>query len=600
MSEKDQQELFTRRAFILGGAQGLLLSSLVGRMYMLQVLSSEHYQTMSDKNRIHSRLTLPSRGQILDRTGQVLATNHNAYRAVIVRDQVFEVSAILDTIQDALGLSPQERERIERDLKKKPKFVPVTLKENLSWDEVARLELQLPELIGVSIEQGQNRYYPFPHETCHLLGYVSAPNEKELTGDPLLELPGFRIGKNGLEKNYDISLRGKPGVKQVEVNAYRRVVRELSTIESIPGNDLQLSVDLNLQKAVFNRLSQEESAAAIVMDVKTGKILSLVSTPGFDSNLFPNGISQKEWSHLLNHPRHVLNNKALSGQYAPGSTFKMIVALAALEEGVITNTTPVFCSGHVMLGSHKFHCHKKGGHGTVTLESAIAQSCDVYFYHIASLMGIDPIATMAKRFGLGAPTGIDIPGEKAGIVPSKSWSSLVMRRSWQLGQTYNASIGQGYVLATPLQLAVMTARLASRGKAVIPNCCTNTPVPEFEDMEINPKHLDWVLSGMNKVVNEPGGTAFMSRIKTAGQEMAGKTGTTQVRRISEKDRKLGLQNSSNRPWNTREHALFVGYAPLQNPRFATAVIIEHGGSGGKVAAPVGRDILIAAQSLIES
>lgn len=599
MSDQDQQPLFTRRALILGGAQGLLLTGLVGRMYFLQIQSSAHYKTLSDKNRIHSRLIAPSRGQILDRKGNTLATNHNAYRAVVIRDQVENLEDLLKQLQPVLSLSDSEVERILRDVTRKPKFVPVTLRENLTWDEVARLELNLPDITGAQIEQGQNRFYPYPLELCHVLGYVASVSEKELTGDPLLELPGFRIGKNGLEKTYDEELRGQPGVMQVEVNAVRRVVRELSTSESIPGNDLSLTLDLELQKIVAERLAQEESAAAVILDIHTGNVLSLTSSPGFDPNLFANGISKDDWQTLTQNPKHPLINKAITGQYPPGSTFKMIVALAALEEGVIDQHTSVYCPGHVMLGNHKFNCWtwKKGGHGTVSLEAAISRSCDVYFFHVAGLMGIDPIAAMAKRFGMGSKTEIDLPGEKPGLIPSRSWKSLVMGKSWKMGETYNASIGQGYVLSTVLQLAVMTARLASRGKKVIPRFVHSGSPLEFEDMGIAPEHLKWVLSGMEKVVNEPGGTVYASRIATPGQEMAGKTGTSQVCRITERDRKLGLVNRADRPWHMKEHALFVGYAPIHAPRFATAVLIEHGVSGSKAAAPVGRDILTAAQKM---
>jgi penicillin-binding protein 2 len=600
MSSQDKQQLFTRRALILGGVQGVLLTSLVGRLYYLEVSSSEHYRTLSDKNRIHSRLIAPSRGQILDRSGKILATHHNAYRAIVIRDQVTDLPGMLQSIQSMLGLDDQEIARITQELKRKPRFVPVTIKDGLSWDEVTRLELHLPDLTGMSVEQGQNRSYPYGLETCHSVGYVGTVSENDLDGDPLLELPGMRIGKSGIEKAYEAQLRGEPGVKQVELNAVRRIVRELSTTSSIAGKDMRITLDLELQQSVFQRLSMEQGAAAVIMDAKTGELLSYISTPGFDSNLFANGISKKDWEMLLNHPQRPLNDKVLTGQYGPGSTFKMIVALAALEAGIITPDTCMSCTGSITLGSHDFHCHswKYGGHGSVTLENAIAQSCDVYFYQVGKMLGIDPMAAMAKRFGLGSLTGIDIPGEKPGLIPSRKWKSLVLGKSWLLGETYNASIGQGYVLATPLQLAVMTARLAT-SKAVVPRLGMTAEVPVFEDMKLNPEHLKLILSGMSKVVNEPFGSAYASRITDVGFEMGGKTGSTQVQRITKKDREQGLAGSANRPWHTREHALFVGYAPLHDPRFVTAVLVEHGGSGAKAAAPVARDILLMAQQMIK-
>jgi penicillin-binding protein 2 len=600
MSSQDKQNLFTRRALILGSVQGVLLSSLLGRLYYLQVSSSEHYRTLSDKNRIHSRLIAPSRGQILDRSGQILATHHNAYRAVVIRDQVIDLPNVLNTIQSILGLDDQEISRITLELKRKPRFVPVIIKEGLSWDEVTRLELHLPDLTGMSVEQGQNRSYPYGLETCHCVGFVGTVSENDLDGDPLLELPGMRIGKSGIEKAYESELRGEPGVKQVELNAVRRIVRELSTTQSVAGQDMRTTLDLELQQSVYQRLSMEQGAAAVIMDAKKGEVLSYVSTPGFDSNLFANGISKKDWDSLLNHPQRPLNDKVISGQYGPGSTIKMIVALAALEAGVITPETCMSCAGSISLGSHEFHCHswKHGGHGSVNLENAIAQSCDVYFYQVGKLLGIDPISVMARRFGLGEPTGIDIPGEKSGLIPSRKWKSLVMGKSWLLGETYNASIGQGYVLATPLQLAVMTARLVT-GTAVTPHLKWSEHLPIFEDMELNPQHLQLVVSAMAKVVNEPFGSAHASRINVPGFEMGGKTGSTQVQRITKKDREQGLASSANRPWHTREHALFVGYAPIHAPRFVTSVLVEHGGSGARAAAPVAKDILLMAQQMVK-
>lgn len=436
MSSQDKKQLFTRRAIILGSVQGVLLTSLVGRLYYLQVSSSDHYRTLSDKNRIHSRLIAPSRGQILDRSGKILATHHNAYRAIVVRDQVTDLPSMLQSVQAMLGLDDQEIARITEELKRKPRFVPVTIKEGLSWDEVTRLELHLPDLTGMSVEQGQNRSYPYGLETCHSIGFVGTVSENDLDGDPLLELPGMRIGKSGIEKAYEEQLRGEPGVKQVELNAVRRIVRELSSTSSIAGKDMGVTLDLELQQSVFQRLSMELGAAAVIMGAKTGELLSYVSTPGFDPNLFANGISKTDWDMLLNHPQRPLNDKVLTGQYGPGSTFKMIVALAALEAGIITPDTCMSCTGSITLGSHDFHCHswKFGGHGSVMLENAIAQSCDVYFYQVGKLLGIDAMAAMAKRFGLGALTGIDIPGEKPGLIPSRKWKSLVMGKSWMLGK----------------------------------------------------------------------------------------------------------------------------------------------------------------------
>lgn len=597
MIGNDKENLFTRRAFVLGGTQALLLSTIVGRMYYLEILSNQHYKTLADKNRIHSRLMAPLRGQILDRKEQVIATNHNVYRAVIVRDQVDDWQQSLMAVKPLLGLLEEDIASISKEIKSKSKFIPVTLKENISWEEVTKLELHLPDLPGVLIEEGRNRFYPHPFETSHFVGYVATPSEADLDGDPLLELPGFKIGKSGLEKNLEDNLRGIPGIRQVEVNAVRKVVRELETIEGTSGQNVELSIDLDLQKVAYNRLLEHHSGSAIVLDVKTGGVLAYVSVPGFDSNLFVHGVPKKEWKELLDHPYKALINKPIAGQYAPGSPFKMVVALAALEAGVVDQHTAVHCSGHVDLRGHKFHCWRKGGHGSVNMQMAIAGSCDTYFYHLAGLLGIDSIAAMAKRFGFGDITGIEISGEKKGLVPSRSWKQVMLGRSWSLGETYNASIGQGYVLATPLQLAVMTARLAT-GKCVAPTFLKRDP-EDFPSLDINPKFLKLVTDGMSQVVNVPGSTAYASRITQEGMEMAGKTGTAQVRRITEKERALGQTNSASWKWHHRDHAFFVAFAPVHDPRFAAVVFVEHGVSGSKVAAPIARDILLATQQLMK-
>lgn len=595
MSDTDKHLLFSRRAFILGGFQAFLLSTIVGRMYFLEVVSHKHYQKLSDKNRIHLRLIAPMRGQIYDRWGHILATNHNTYRAIMVCDQMKDWRATLQSVQHILQLQAHDLARLQKEVAQKPKFMPIAVKEGLSWAQVTQLELRLPELEGLFVEAGRNRFYPHARETCHFLGYVGAPSQADLDGDPLLQLPGFKVGKNGLEKAYGVKLRGFPGMKQVEVNVHGRIVRELSTADAIPGEDLTLSIDLALQKQACHALATVQSGAAIVMDVETGEVLVYASVPGYDTNIFTRGISIKEWEALRDHPQHVLLNKPIAGQYAPGSTFKMVVALAALEVGIIQPHTSVFCGGHTSLGHHKFHCWKKDGHGPVQLETAIAQSCDVFFYHIASLISIDSIAKMCTEFGLGETTGIDMGGEKRGVIPSRTWKEVMMGKKWHLGETYNASIGQGYVLTTPLQLAVMTARLAS-GRAVVPRL---TPLAEktanFPLLNVNPAHLRTLSSAMNRVVNRVGGTAYGARILTPGQEMAGKTGTTQVRRITLEDRRLGRTDSRTRPWHHRDHAMFVGFAPVSTPKYAVAVVVEHGVSGGRVAAPIARDLLQACQ-----
>jgi len=603
--DSERHKLFSRRALMLGGGKAALLSALLGRMYYLQVVESERYATLADENRINLRLLAPPRGSIIDRYGRSMADNQQNYRVVIIPEQAADVERTLDLLSLIVPLGAGERRRIRREISRKRAFVPITVRENLDWSEVARIEVNTPDLPGVLIDVGQSRHYTYGQETAHVLGYVAGVSEKDITGDPLLELPGFRIGKAGLEKVYDLALRGSGGSSQVEVNAVGRVIRELNRQEGQPGAELRLTLDLELQRFVTERL-KDHSAAVVVMDVHTGEVLSLVSTPAFDPNAFNTGLSQAEWESLVSNPKAPLTNKAIVGQYAPGSTFKMAVALAGLEKGAITPDTKIHCSGSTKLGNAEFHCWKRGGHGTLDMQGALEHSCDVYFYDVARRTGIERIGAMARRLGLGSPLGLDLPGEKAGLVPSNAWKLGAIGSSWQLGETLIAGIGQGYILTTPMQLAVMTARMVNGGRAVTPRLTLDMvseagiqpyPMTEAEPLGISPEHLAQVRRGMERVVNEPTGTAYRSRIEDIRYRMAGKTGTVQVRRISKAERETGVLKNEDLPWKERDHAIFVGYAPFDNPRFAVSVVVEHGGGGSSTAAPIAHDVLAEVQRL---
>ncbi len=601
--DSERHKLFTRRTAMLAGGKAALLSALVGRMYYLQVVESDRYKTLADENRINFRLLAPPRGRIVDRFGVPIADNQQNYRVVLIPEQTGDVEETLFRLGRIIPIRKSEKKHILREISRKRSFVPVTLRENLNWEDVARIEVNTPDLPGVMIDVGQSRYYPFARETAHVLGYVAAVSEGEATGDPLLELPGFRIGKSGIEKVYDLALRGASGSSQVEVNAYGRVIRELERSEGQPGTRLQLTIDSGLQRMASKRLGNE-SGSVVVMDVHSGDVLAMVSTPGFDPNAFNKGLSSEEWNELVSNDKSPLINKSIGGHYAPGSTFKMVVALAALEKGVISTESEVFCAGKTELGNAVFHCWKKGGHGVVDLKAGISQSCDVYFYEIARRTGIERIAAMARRLGLGSRLGLDLPGEKAGLVPSDKWKRATIGAPWQMGETLLAGIGQGYVLATPLQLAVMTARLVNGGVAVTPhltrdivskNGVIRRKEKKSENIGIVPSHLSVIREAMNTVVNVPGGTAYRSRIRQQEFRMGGKTGTAQVRRISKQEREKGVLKNEELPWKERDHALFVGYAPVDAPRYSVAVIVEHGGGGSKVAAPIARDVLEEAQ-----
>jgi len=596
---------FSRRALMLAGGQAVLLGGLAARMYDLQVLERNKYSTLAEDNRISLRLLPPPRGRILDRFGVPLAANEQNYRVVLVAEQARDVERTLDKLAQIIAIPDSERRRILREVRKKRAFVPVKVAENLPWEKVSRVEVNAPDLAGISIEVGQTRAYPLGADVAHVLGYVAAVSEAELKrdDDPLLELPGFRVGKNGLEKQYDEVLRGAAGTSQVEVNAIGRTIRELERTPGQPGHDLVLSLDARLQTFVQARLSTERSASAVVLDTLTGDVLAMGSVPSFDPHAFSFGMTTQEWRELTNDPLHPLTNKAIAGLYNPGSTFKMVVALAALESGIGPGHD-VYCPGYYKLGNARFHCWRRAGHGRLDMIGGIKNSCDVYFYDIARRIGIDRIAAMARRLGLGAEVGIDLPGERGGTIPTKAWKRAKIGEPWQGGETVVSAIGQGFVLTTPLQLAVMTARLAS-GKAVTPRL-TRRLVAEggggevfepadFPPLDLPHRHLDIVRAGMDAVVNERGGTAHGVRIEQESLQMAGKTGTAQVRRITMAERRQGVIKNEDLPWRRRDHALFVAFAPVEAPRYCCSVVVEHGGGGSSTAAPIVRDILLETQ-----
>jgi penicillin-binding protein 2 len=602
--EQDGTKLISRRALLLGGGQAVLLATLVGRMYYLQVIESSKYQMLADQNRINIRLLPPPRGRILDRNGVPLAVNQQNYRVLVVAEQTDDIGETLDALGTICPVSDHDRARIIREAERRPSFASVMVRENLTWEEMSRVEINAPDLPGVMIDVGQTRNYPLQELGAHFLGYVSAVSENDLqnSNDPLLELPGFRIGKAGVEKVYDLALRGKGGTSQVEVNAVGRVIRELSRDEGQPGADLKLTIDVDLQRYTMERLG-DESAAAVMIDVHTGEVLVLASTPSYDPNAFNRGLTGEEWKELTTNPRAPLTNKAIAGQYAPGSTFKMMTALAALESGSITPDTKIFCPGEMQLGSITFHCWKKGGHGAVDMQTAIQRSCDVYFYEVGRRTGYERIAEMAKRFGLGGLTGLDLPGERAGVIPNKAWKAATFNQPWYPGETLVNAIGQGYVSTTPLQLATMAARIANGGYAVSPHLAQdklagNKLVPRkaqnWPDMGISSQSMAVIRRGMNLVCNERGGTAFEARIKDPDMAMAGKTGSAQVKRMTAREHEVKVKEDQI-PWKDRDNALFVAYAPVSAPRYAVGICIEHGMHGGSAAAPIARDMLLAAQ-----
>ncbi|MBO4521204.1 MAG: penicillin-binding protein 2 [Alphaproteobacteria bacterium] len=595
----DKGKTLNRRAAILAGGELFLSSVLLGRMYYLQVLEADRYKTLAEENRISTRLLAPPRGLIFDRFGQPMAQNNQNFRVLVISEQTEgNLNATLEALNKILPLTDGEIQRIRKDVRRSRDFTPVTIRENLTWEQMAAIQLNAPDLPGIIIDEGLSRYYPFKEASAHLLGYVGAVSEEEIaSGNPLLKLPGFRVGKSGIEQAYNTALCGKEGAQRVEVNAVGRVIREIERDEGIPGTTLPLTIDMRIQNIAYKKM-KDESGSAVLLDIYTGEILALVSTPGFDPNKFNRGLTSEEWKEISTNEKNALLNKALGGLYSPGSTFKMIVALAALEAGVIRPDTKIFCGGHIMMGSHRFHCWKPSGHGNVDLKEALMHSCDIYFYEVARRTGIDKIAAMAKRFGLGLSTGVNLPGEKVGLMPTRRWKEVILGEQWLQGDTYNAGIGQGYILTTPIQLAVMTAILANDGYKIKPTILVpenrDSSVCQGEYLNLSKTHLQLMREGMFAVVNNSEGTGKAARVNVGGKLIAGKTGTTQVKRISMKEREQGMRSQDDIPWEERNHALFVSFGPTENPRYALAVVIEHGGGGAKTAAPIAKAIMEAA------
>ena len=596
--DNDKGRVLINRALVLGGLQLVALLVVIFRLYYLQVYQADKYQMLADENRISTRLLVPPRGVIYDRNGQMLATNRQNFQVMMVAEQTPDVQATLDAFKKIMPLTGAEEEKIKKDLRKNRSFVPIKIKDNLTWEDVARIQLNAPDLPGIIIDEGLSRYYPLAEKTAHIIGYVSSVSDKDVKDDPLLEVPGFKIGKAGMEKLYEKKLRGSGGNLKLEVNAYGRIMKEIEREDGVSGERIDLSIDARLQNKAYE-LFGEESGAAILLDVNSGEILSFASVPSFEPNLLSQGLSNIEWKELNQNERKPLMNKAISGQYSPGSTFKMVVALAALENGVISSQTRSFCAGKMLLGNHTFHCWKKEGHGYINVAEALQHSCDIFFYETAQKLGINKIAEVARRFGLGQKVSIGLENEKEGLIPDADWKLRRFGESWQQGESLISGIGQGYVLTTPIQLATMTARIANGGYEVLPTFSKidDKNKPTLKKMSINPSHIALVKQGMFDVVNAQGGTAFGSRFNLGGMKMAGKTGTTQVKRISMKERQSGIVKQEDLPWKYRNHALFVGYAPHDKPKYAVVVLVEHGGSGSAVAAPIGGKLLYEALKL---
>ena len=602
--KQDSEEghrVISRRAAMLGGLQLAFGGVLLLRLRDLQLGQTEEFRLLAEENRINIRLLPPARGIITDRTGKVLAGNVSNYRIVMVREDAGEPRPALERLAQLVPMSPEAIDRAEREILRHRPFVPVSVIDQLSWEEVARVAANAPAMPGVTPEVGLTRYYPYGPEFAHAVGYVGPVSENDLSRlenpDPLLLIPRFQIGKIGIERELEDSLRGSAGTRRIEVNAVGREMRELDRQEGDAGQSVQLTLDRDLQAFALARLG-EESASAVVMEIATGNVLVLASAPSFDANLFVRGISVADFNALRDNDHRPMSNKPVQGAYPPGSTFKMVTALAAFEAGLADPNERVNCPGYLEVSDRRFHCWNRSGHGRVNLVSALSESCDVYFYDLALRVGIDNINAMAARLGLGVGYDLPLSAMSSGLNPSREWKLERRGAEWRIGDTVNASIGQGYVLSTPLQLAVMTARLATN-RLIYPRIVqaidgVEQPVAEQPALGLSAAGLAQVQRGMWEVTNHQRGTAYGSRVVDTTQRIVGKTGTSQVFSITQAERDAGIRRQDQLPWNRRDHALFVCYAPDVNPRYAVSVIVEHGGGGSSVAAPIARDITLAA------
>ncbi|WP_171009457.1 penicillin-binding protein 2 [Sphingomonas sp. 2SG] len=596
VTEAMQTYSFSRRAWLLGTAQAGVGVLLAARMGWLAIAQNEKYNLLAESNRVNLTMIPPRRGWIIDRHGAPIANNRTDFRIDIIPDRLEGGDAgrdrVLGLLARLLDLTPDDVERIRIDLKGAAGFQPVQVAENISWDRFAAISLRQPELPGVAPTRGFARAYPAGAAVAHLTGYVGAANAEQFkkTRDPLLVTPGFKLGKDGLEKQLETQLRGTPGAKRVEVTARGKVVAELPTRADVPGKTQRLTIDAGLQEYAARRLGTN-SGSTVVMDCRTGEMLAMVSMPAYDPNSFSDGISHLEWKMLSDDDHVPLMNKVTQGLYPPGSTVKPMNGLALLAAGVGAHDR-IVCSGALRVGTGIFHCHKKGGHGPLDLKGAIEQSCDIYFYEMIRRLGYDKIAPIARLVGLGQKFDLPIATQRYGTVPDSEWKLRKYKHNWTVADGLNASIGQGYVLANPLQLAVMAARIAS-GRTLQPSLLADHVHFDAPALPVASEHLAIVRDAMYGVINQ-GGTGAAARMLVPGVAIAGKTGTAQVRRITMAERRsTGVIKNGQLPFKMRDHALFVGFAPADNPRYAIAVVLEHNGHTVRnLDTPmIGRDIM---------
>ncbi len=627
-SSVEKSRLITRRVFMLAAAKLILLGGITSRLYSLQISDREKYELLSDKNRIREWKTPPQRGFIVDHFNNILADNDRVFQVHLDLDQIKDFNDVIFKLKNILELSNNELKKIYREKERLKPWDTLVASDNLNWTQFSKLNLYLHELEGVKPVVSSSRFYPYKNSLVHVVGYVGAASQKDIERKDVIKenlVPGLKVGKSGIEYAKETQLIGRYGIKRYEVNSSGKRISQIDYIKETQGEKIKLTVDLEVQQ-LAQELLKGKAGSISAMDIYTGEIIAMASSPTYDPNKFTHGIGHKDWGEIRDDPLKPLVNKSIAGLYSPGSTFKPLVALAALEFGTIDPERPILCKGHkhpYELYDVKYHCWKKQGHGYMRLRNAIKQSCDIYFYEMARLLGVDRLAIIAKRYGLGSNILKDLYfDEKKGVVPNTLWKKNAIGKSWYLGETVINGIGQGYIQTTPLQLCLMTAQIANGGYKIKPHIIrdesinyesarlkiANQFVNEtadfsndekflvdrdyklYERLYRDPKNIEFIKDAMFGSTNEQYGTSYKSRYDDVKYQYAGKTGTSQVKRITEEERKLDLDQSQIE-YKNRDHALFIAFAPYKNPRYSISVLVEHGGSGSSGAAPLASKLI---------
>ena len=586
--DKKQFSVLNRRSFILYLFK-LSFFGLVGwRLYNIQIKDSEKYRTLSKNNQIDIEIIYPLRGKILDKNNKVLVSNKKVFDIYLIPENTSNINKTLNQISNIIKINFEKKRKIINLSNKVKKFEKIKIFENINWNDLEKIETNKLNIEGIYISQDFMRVYNYGNIFSHLLGYVNKPNQNEISLPFITNMPDLDIGKEGLEKSFNPILVGKSGKREIEVNSSGRIIREISRIESEQGNNVKITFDVRLQEYALNLLNSYRAGSIVVMNIHNGHILCMASTPSYNPNKIIKKPNRDYWNSILENSLSPLTFRSIQGLYAPGSTFKMIVAIAGLYHGVINENTSHYCSGKISLGDRLYHCWKTNGHGAMQVESAIKESCDVFFYEISKKIGIDRIAKVAQDFGLGKIYNVPLENQKKGIIPSKKWKKNKLGESWYPGETLISAIGQGFVLTNPLQLANMTSIIASDGKKIEPKIIYDETKNKFEHLKKYENAIKIIKKSMFKVVNESKGTAFSSRSDEF--QFAGKTGTSQVRRITVAERESDDFRKKEVEWKKRDHALFVGYMPHDKPKYSISVVIEHGGSGASTAAPIAKQV----------